>query len=112
MNNVARGVDTYWLSKPLRTVFNQKHSLYLDGGTENLRWGADLSYNSGEGVMKGSFRDRMAGGLSLSYRLGSFQVRNYFLIPTLTLKSLPTEVSLAILKSNRMMNIWMKTDNI
>ena len=28
--------------------------------------------------MKGSFRDRMAGGLSLSYRLGSFQVRNYF----------------------------------
>ena len=78
LNNVARGVDTYWLSKPLRTVFNQKHSLYLDGGTENLRWGADLSYNSGEGVMKGSFRDRMAGGLSLSYRLGSFQVRNYF----------------------------------
>ena len=48
--------------------------------------------------MKGSYRDRMAGGLSLSYRLGSFQVRNYFLIPTLTLKSLPTEVSLAILK--------------
>lgn len=39
LNNVARGVDTYWLSKPLRTVFNQKHSLYLDGGTENLRWG-------------------------------------------------------------------------
>lgn len=78
LNNVARGVDTYWLSKPLRTVFNQKHSLYLDGGTENLRWGADLSYTSGEGVMKGSFRDRMAGGLSLSYRLGSFQVRNYF----------------------------------
>ena len=33
-----------------------------------------FSYNSGEGVMKGSFRDRMAGGLSLSYRLGSFQV--------------------------------------
>lgn len=78
LNNVARGVDTYWLSKPLRTVFNQKHSLYLDGGTENLRWGADLSYTSGEGVMKGSFRDRMSGGLSLSYRLGSFQVRNYF----------------------------------
>ena len=69
---MARGVDTYWLSKPLRTVFNQKHSLYLDGGTENLRWGADLSYTSGEGVMKGSFRDRMAGGLSLSYRLCSF----------------------------------------
>ena len=78
LNNVVRGVDTYWLSKPLRTVFNHKHSLYLDGGTEDLRWGADFSYNSGEGVMKGSYRDRMAGGLSLSYRLGAFQVRNYF----------------------------------
>ncbi len=48
LNNVVRGVDTYWLSKPLRTVFNHKHSLYLDGGTEDLRWGADFSYNSGE----------------------------------------------------------------
>ena len=28
--------------------------------------------------MKESFRDRMAGGLSLSYRLGSFQLRNSF----------------------------------
>ena len=51
LNNVVRGVDTYWLSKPLRTVFNHKHSLYLDGGTDDLRWGADFSYNSGEGVL-------------------------------------------------------------
>lgn len=78
LNNVVRGVDTYWLSKPLRTVFNHKHSLYLDGGTDDLRWGADFSYNTGEGVMKGSYRDRMSGGLSLSYRFGSFQVKNYF----------------------------------
>lgn len=78
LNNVVRGVDTYWLSKPLRTVFNHKHSLYLDGGTEDLRWGADFSYNSGDGVMKGSYRDRMSAGLSLSYRLKSLMVRNYF----------------------------------
>lgn len=78
LNNVVRGVDTYWLSKPLRTVFNHKHSLYLDGGTDDLRWGVDLSYNKDEGVMKESFRDRMSGGLSLSYRLGAFQLRNSF----------------------------------
>lgn len=78
LGNVVRGIDTYWLSKPLRTVFNHKHSLYLDGGTDDLRWGADFSYNTGEGVMKGSFRDRMSAGLSLSYRLGGLQVRNYF----------------------------------
>ena len=78
LNNVVRGVDTYWLSQPLRTVFNHKHSLYLDGGTHDLRWGADFSYNTGEGVMKGSYRDRMSAGFSFSYRLGSLQVRNYF----------------------------------
>ncbi len=78
LSNVVRGVDTYWLSKPLRTVFNQKHSLYLDGGTDDLRWGADFSYITGEGVMKGSYRDRLSGGLSLSYRFGAFQLKNYF----------------------------------
>lgn len=78
LNNVVRGVNTYWLSKPLRTVFNHKHSLYLDGGTENLRWGVDLSYNNDAGVMKDSYRDRMSGGLSLSYTLGNFQLRNSF----------------------------------
>ena len=31
LDNVVRGVDTYWLSKPLRTAFNHKHSLYVDG---------------------------------------------------------------------------------
>lgn len=78
LNNVLRGVDTYWLSKPLRTVFNHKHSVYLDGGTDDLRWGVDLAYNKDEGVMKESYRDRMSAGLSLSYRLGSFQLRNSF----------------------------------
>lgn len=78
LNNVVRGVNTYWLSKPLRTVFNHKHSLYLDGGTDGLRWGVDLSYNKDAGVMKESFRDRMSAGLSLSYQLGSLQLRNYF----------------------------------
>ena len=40
LNNVVRGVDTYWLSKPLRTVFNHKHSLYLDGGTDGFTVGS------------------------------------------------------------------------
>ena len=38
--NIARGIDTYWLSKPLRTIVNHKHSLYIEGGSDNLR----LSY--------------------------------------------------------------------
>lgn len=31
-NYVTRGVDTYWLSKPLRTGVNHNHSLNINGG--------------------------------------------------------------------------------
>lgn len=43
---VKKGVDTYWLSKPLHTVLNHKHSLYLDGGSDNFRFGFDLQYTN------------------------------------------------------------------
>lgn len=32
LSNITKGVNTYWLSKPLRTVFNHKHSVYIEGG--------------------------------------------------------------------------------
>lgn len=31
--DVERGVNTYWLSQPLRTVFAQRHGLNIEGGT-------------------------------------------------------------------------------
>ncbi len=54
--SITRGVDTYWLSKPLQTSFNHKHSLSVDGGSDNFRFGIQLSYNNEDGVMKESFR--------------------------------------------------------
>ena len=74
--NIKSGVDTYWLSKPLETVFNHKHSLFVEGGSENIRFGIDLSYNTNKGVMKGSFRDNTGAALYLDYRIGSLQIRN------------------------------------
>ena len=59
LKNVREGVNTYWLAKPLRTEFNHKHSLYLEGGNEEFRYGIDLGYNNENGVMKGSYRDRI-----------------------------------------------------
>ena len=53
---IARGVDTYWLSVPLRTGFTQKHNVYAEGGEENIRYGLGLSYGNTKGVMKGSDR--------------------------------------------------------
>ena len=73
---VQRGVDTDWMVLPLRNAFDHKHSLFVEGGTQNLRWGVDASYNGANGVMKGSGRDRYSVGFSLDYRMKSLQVKN------------------------------------
>ena len=54
--DIARGVDTYWLSQPLRTSVGQKHSASFEGGTEEMRYSAMIGYNDVVGVMKQSGR--------------------------------------------------------
>ena len=73
---IQRGVDTDWTVLPLRNAFDHKHSLYVEGGTQNLRYGVDASYNGTSGVMKGSGRDRYSVGFSLDYRMKKLQVKN------------------------------------
>lgn len=73
---LKRGIDTDWLSLPLRNGLDQKHSVYIEGGTQNLRYGIDGSFNKVQGVMKGSGRDRYGIGISLDYRLKKFQIKN------------------------------------
>jgi len=74
--NVAEGVDTYWLSKPLRTGIGQKHTLYMEGGDEHMRYSASLGYNQTTGVMKGSDRRTISGNIKLSYRYKDLLFRN------------------------------------
>lgn len=71
LKNVTGGVNTYWLSQPLRTAIGQKHSLYLQGGAENFRYGIDVRYQTRPGVMKGSTRDQYSGGMNFSYNLSN-----------------------------------------
>lgn len=73
---IKRGIDTDWLSLPLRNGLDQKHSVFIEGGTQNLRYGIDGSFNKVQGVMKGSGRDRYGVGISLDYRLKKYQVKN------------------------------------
>lgn len=73
---IQRGVDTDWMVYPLQNAFDHKHSLYVEGGTQNLRYGVDASYNGKKGVMKGSGRDQYSVGFSLDYRMKSLQVKN------------------------------------
>lgn len=73
---IQRGIDTDWKVLPLQNSFDQKHSLYIEGGTQNLRYGVDAGYNGTNGVMKGSGRDRYNIGFTLDYRMKSLQVSN------------------------------------
>ena len=75
-NAINRGVDTYWLSIPLRTQFNQNHSLYVDGGSDSFRFGLGLRYQNENGVMKGSYRDVYGAELKVEYRIPGLQITN------------------------------------
>lgn len=74
--NVVGGVNTYWLSQPVRTTAGQKHSINLDGGSQAFRYGVNLRYQTRPGVMKGSSRDQYSGGMNFMYNLNKFQFRN------------------------------------
>ncbi|MBO7558591.1 MAG: SusC/RagA family TonB-linked outer membrane protein [Bacteroidaceae bacterium] len=74
--NIARGVDTYWLSQPLRTSVGQKHTGYLEGGTDEMRYSASVMYNNVAGVMKKSGRRTISGNINLSYRYKQWMFRN------------------------------------
>ena len=74
--NIARGVDTYWLSQPLRSGVGNKHTAYIEGGSEEMRYSANMMYNNVAGVMKASDRQTVQGNVSLSYRYKQWMFRN------------------------------------
>lgn len=73
---VQRGVDTYWLSKPLRTGVGQRHNLKIEGGDKSFRYAIAAMYNNLEGVMKKSGRKNFNGGVNLSYKRNDLIFRN------------------------------------
>lgn len=73
---IDMGHDTYWMNEPLRTAVTQTHNVYIQGGDQSFRYGAGLSYNKTEGVMKGSDRDVVNGNVNLTYRVDNFSFTN------------------------------------
>jgi TonB-linked SusC/RagA family outer membrane protein len=67
LNEVNSGVDTYWLSKPVRVGYGQRHSMRLEGGDASFRYSASIQYTNKQGVMKESSRDVINGNINLSY---------------------------------------------
>ena len=75
-SEVLKGVNTHWLSQPIRTGVGQKYNLRLEGGNEAFRWGTSLSYNSVMGAMKGSERNTFSGSVTLSYSVKNVIFKN------------------------------------
>lgn len=76
LNNVLTGVDTYWLSQGLRTALNHKHSVFIDGGENDVRWGVELGFRGTAGVMKHSSRKNANAAFYVDYRIGGLQIKN------------------------------------
>jgi len=73
---VKRGVNTYWLSEPLRTAITTGHAVYAEGGDNQMRYGVGVNYKDLNGVMKGSGRNTWGANVDLQYRKGKLNVSN------------------------------------
>lgn len=69
LSEIERGVNTYWLSKPLTTSVNQRYSAFLEGGDEHFRYGLNLKYDNDKGVMKESGRLKYGISAYFSYEI-------------------------------------------
>lgn len=76
LRDVLAGVNTDWLSQPLRTGVGQRYNVRLEGGSEEFRWGASVGYRDTEGAMKGSSRKVFTGDITLMYTLNNLIFRN------------------------------------
>lgn len=83
------GVNTYWLAKPLQNGYGQKHNIYLDGGTEAMRYSAGINSNQLRGVMMGSERNTVSGVINLQYRKNAVTFRNNLTIDRNKTKNSP-----------------------
>ncbi len=86
---VREGVNTDWLSKPLRNSVSQNHNLNVAGGDDYIRYTLGARYGSEQGVMKKSKRDRY----SLNFRLSYNKQDKVYVSNTTTITSVNSEES-------------------
>lgn len=73
---VLRGVDTYWISKPVHTVFAHRHGINMEGGDQTLRYKIYLGANFAPGVMKETDLNTKSGKVDIRYRFNKFLISN------------------------------------
>ncbi|WP_346316143.1 SusC/RagA family TonB-linked outer membrane protein [Chitinophaga sp. YIM B06452] len=80
LSEVNRGVETDWLSKPVRTGIGQRHNVRMEGGDNAFRYSISAQVNDIQGVMKGSARRTFNGTINLSYYYRNIRFTNSLLI--------------------------------
>jgi TonB-linked SusC/RagA family outer membrane protein len=70
------GVNTDWAKIPVQTGYGNQTSLYIQGGDEVIRYGAQVSADFKNGVMKGQNRDNYSGQFDFSYQQDKFRFSN------------------------------------
>ncbi len=68
LRNVLAGVDTYWLSQPLQTAVQNRHTLTAAGGTDAFRYTLSANAAFSPGVMKESSNNVKGVNFNMSYR--------------------------------------------
>jgi len=67
--DINSGVDTYWLSQPVKSSVSTAHSIRFEGGNNEVRYSVDGSYQDNKGAMRESGRQRYGAGFNLIYRI-------------------------------------------
>jgi len=73
---VQRGVDSYWLSEPLRNGYSTNSSINASGGDAAFLYSVGMNYRTGGGTMKGDRRDSYTGSVNLTYRKKALNINN------------------------------------
>jgi len=80
VNEVNRGVNTDWMTLPLRMGYGQRHNLGITGGDQTFRYSASAQINDVQGVMKESFRKNFNGTINLTYAYKAIKFTNQLMI--------------------------------
>ena len=75
---IREGVNTDWMSYPLRNSFTHNHNITVYGGDEYIRYNLGVRYGNDQGVMLDSDRKRYSLMFKLSYNKNdAVYVQNY-----------------------------------
>ncbi|MFD2554259.1 SusC/RagA family TonB-linked outer membrane protein [Sphingobacterium tabacisoli] len=79
-NEVNSGVNTDWVSLPLRNGIGQRHNLRLDGGSPEFRYVLSAQYNDVQGGMKGSSKKIINSTMGLFYVYDRVKFKNNLMV--------------------------------